>query len=228
VTFVLLHGFTGAPRVFAPLSAGLEGRVIAPSLPGHGPRPAEVGSWGEEVERLGAWLEGEGVRGAHLVGYSFGGRLGWSLLERDDLFARATLVGARPGLPEAARGRRRAADERWIELLEGAGVEAFVDAWEALPLWESQRALPAEVRCLQRAIRLSHEARGLAGALCRLGLGRMPRAPRPRVPVELVVGGLDRAHLELARSLGHPLHVVPGIGHNVLLEAPAALLGRLR
>lgn len=228
MTWVLLHGFTGDPRVFDALARGLDGRVIAPRLPGHGPRPSTVGTWDEEVARLAGWLETEGVTGAHLVGYSMGGRLGWSLLDRDDLFQRATLIGAHPGLDDAERANRRAADRRFIDRLEEDGLEAFVDAWEALAMFASQRSLPPETVAEQRAIRRSHTARGLASALRWLGLAEMPRAPEPRIPVELVAGGLDSKHVEVARSLGRPLRIVPGVGHNVVLEAPAALAEALR
>ena len=228
MTWVLLHGFTGAPRAFDTIGTGLAGRVLAPTLPGHGPRPGAVGSFREEVERLGAWLGEEGVRDAHLVGYSFGGRLGWHLLERDDLFRRATLIGAHPGLPAPERAARREADGRWIERLEREGLEAFVAAWERAPIFASQARLPAERLAAQRAIRLSHTAAGLASALDRLGLGRMPEPPSPRVPVDLVVGGLDARHLEIARGLPHPRTVAPDVGHNVLLEDPSWLLAHLR
>jgi len=228
MTWVLLHGFTGDPRVFDAIARGLEGRVVAPLLPGHGPRPAPVGSWDEEVARLAGWLENEEVRGAHLVAYSLGGRLGWSLLERDDLFARATLVGVHPGLDDPERASRRAADRRFIDLLENEGLEAFVDAWEALSLFESQRSLAPGAIAKQRGIRRSHTAIGLAGVLRSLGLAEMPRAPSPRVPVQLVMGGLDARHIALARSLDHPLRIVPRVGHNVVLEAPAALAEALR
>lgn len=222
-TWVLLHGFTGDPRTFDAIRTRLDGRVIIPMLPGHGPRPDPVDAWGTEVSKLAAWLEREGVRGAHLVGYSFGGRLGWSLAERDDLFSRATLIGAHPGLSGAReRDARRARDAAWATRLERDGIDAFVAAWEALPIFESQRALPEETLAAQRAIRRSHTARGLADALRHLGLARMPPT-EPRVPVELVVGERDARHLELARSLEHPLHEIPGVGHNVLLEAPHML-----
>jgi len=224
VTTVLLHGFTGDPLGFDELAAHLDGRVLRPRLPGHGPSPAAVRPWPLEVAGLAAWLEAEGVRDAHLVGYSFGGRLGWHLLHRDDLFSRATLIGAHPGLADAdARAARRASARAWIERLERDGLDAFVDAWEALPMWSTQWDLPPAKLAAQRAIRRSHTARGLADALRHLGLAEMPDAPAPRVPVQLVVGALDARHRAIAEALAHPLTVVPGVGHNVVLEAPGAL-----
>ncbi|MCA9609695.1 MAG: alpha/beta fold hydrolase [Myxococcales bacterium] len=227
-TWVLLHGFTGAPASWDAVAAKLPGRVLAPALPGHGARPQPLEGWSAEIARLATWLEGEGVRGAHLVGYSMGGRLGWHLLDRDDLFARATLIGAHPGLDDAAaRAERRAADARWVALLETEGLDAFLAAWEALPLWDTQRRLPAHLADRQRALRHSHTARGLAEALSALGLAEMPARPRARVPVKLVVGALDAKHRAIAEGLDAPLALVADTGHNVVLEAPSALVSEL-
>ena len=52
----------------------------------------------------------------------------------------------RPGSrPQRARARRRTADGRWRRSIERDGIEAFVDRWEALPLFRALAArLPAE------------------------------------------------------------------------------------
>lgn len=227
-TTILLHGFTGAPASWdavAPRGA----RVLRPWLPGHGPSPRPVLDFAAEIGALAEWLEREGVEGAHLVGYSMGGRLGWHLLDRDDLIARATLIGAHPGgLDREERAARRASDLAWAERLERDGLEAFLEAWEALPMWSTQRRLADEVREAQRRIRRANTARGLADALRRLGLAEMPARPRPRVPVRLVVGEHDAAHRALADRLDAPVSIVPDAGHNVVLEAPAALAEILR
>lgn len=221
---VLLHGFTGSPLVWDGMLASLPGRVVTPTLPGHGSRPAPVGAWQEEIDALGARLAAEGVRGAHLVGYSLGGRIARHLLDRDDLFTRATLIGAHPGLISASeRDARRAADARWIERLEREGIEAFVSAWEALPLWRTQTSLPPHVVERQRAIRRSHTAAGLAAALRSLGLAEMPAPPAARVPARWVVGALDEPLRAVVTRASLPLTLVPAAGHNVVLEAPAAL-----
>lgn len=223
-TTVLLHGFTGDPHVFDHLASRIQGRIVRPLLPGHGPRPASVETWDREVERLGEWLYDEGVRDAHLVGYSLGGRLGWHLAARDDLFARCTLIGAHPGLDtDADRRARRGSDQAWIDRLAHEGVPGFVAAWESLAFWNTQVNLPSAILDAQRSIRHSHTAQGLADALRRLGLAEMPARPAPRIPVHLVVGALDAKHVRLASKLPHPLTRVPAVGHNVVLEAPDAL-----
>lgn len=231
-TFVLLHGFTGAPASWDPLVARLppNARVARPALSGHG--PARSPSWSAEVDRLLALLDAESMRGAHLVGYSMGGRVAWGLLAADPTrFCAATLIGAHPGLSDpAARRRRHEEDARRAEQLEREGLDAFLDAWASLPMWASQRALDADTLAAQDRVRRAHTADGLAHALRVLGLAQMPALdPRSlRVPITLVTGALDAKHRALADALVRrapnlEARSVEGCGHNVLLERPDAL-----
>lgn len=230
---VLLHGFTGSPASFDDVLAGLAPGLVRPMLAGHGPDPVRVESWDAEIDRLVALLRRELDAPAHLVGYSLGGRVAYGLLARaPELFARATLFGAHPGLlDEREREARRASDARWIALLEREGLDAFIAEWEALPLFATQ---PASIVDAQRAIRRSHRAEGLAHALEVLGLGAMPPvdAGAIKTPLALVAGEHDAKHRALAEAfaprIGARVHVVPGVGHNVLAEAPEALAELLR
>lgn len=222
-TVVLLHGFTGSPASFGPIVADLPRhvRVVAPMLGGHGPTPSLPTSWDDELDRLLALLEGERVERAHLLGYSLGGRLAWGLLDRaPKRFTSATILGGHPGLrDQASRSARAAADRRWIELLEREGLEAFVAAWEALPLFATQS--PEQIEA-QRAIRLSHRPEGLACALRTLGQAAMPAIDPARieVPVTLLVGELDRS--SSAAALPEAGRVLDA-GHNLLIERPDLL-----
>lgn len=241
---VLLHGFTGHAASFQQLLAQLPltTRVLCPVLLGHDgqegsdaqPHPAPPeGSDGftAEVDRLAAQLRGAHLGPAHLVGYSLGARVALGLLVRHrELFERATLLSVHPGLQSAQeRQERRAADERWATLLQEQGLAAFLTEWEAQPLFASQRQLPEAVRRSQDAVRRRHHSHGLARALRELGLGRMPdywpALPALRLPVQLVVGALDAkfdALADRAAALLPDAAVVrvPGVGHNLLLEAP--------
>lgn len=235
-TFLLLHGFTGAPESFDAITARLptDARVIAPMLAGHGPTPARVGSWDEEVHRLENRLEAEDATDVHVVGYSLGGRLGWSLATRSSRVAQATLIGAHPGLTnEAERIERRASDAEWVERLRRDGLTSFVDEWQSLPLWASQRGLSDRARERRRQIRLGHTAEGLAQVLEQLGLAEMPAPHACAVRLNLVVGESDARHRALAARAVERLGsvrrtVVRDAGHDVVLERPdriAALLG---
>ncbi|HEX4338146.1 MAG TPA: 2-succinyl-6-hydroxy-2,4-cyclohexadiene-1-carboxylate synthase [Polyangiaceae bacterium] len=237
-TVALLHGFTGSPNSFRKVTTALvenDFRVEAPPLVGHGALDdASVTDFEGEVERLARQLRARAER-MHLVGYSLGGRMAIGLLCRHPgLFTGATLVSAQPGLTAAAaRLDRRAADETWCNLLKTQGVEAFVDAWEEVPLFASQTELPADVRDAQRAERLAHDPNGLVRSLRTCGLGEMPSyweaLSAIRVPTTLVVGSHDAKFAALAEQMRDhlpqaKLRLIPDAGHNVVLEKPSALL----
>ena len=72
------------------------------------------------------------------------------------------LVGGHVGLgDDAARAERAALDAGRAAALRSGPLEAFVVEWEALPLFATQRALPAELQAQQRAARLAHDAAGI-------------------------------------------------------------------
>ena len=141
------------------------------------------------------------------------------------------------GGPPGPREERRALEERWIRLLREEGTAAFVQMFERLPLFASQRNLPPAVLDGQRALRLGQDALGLALALDQLGLSRMPcfarELPALRIPLTLVVGGGDERFLRMATQMkkeveGARLEVVAQAGHNVVLEQPAEIADILR
>jgi 2-succinyl-6-hydroxy-2,4-cyclohexadiene-1-carboxylate synthase len=226
-----LHGFTGSPGNWSFLAEnGLTYR--APVLVGHaGASDADqVTSFEGEVDRLANFARaGDPL---HLVGYSLGARLALGIaLRHPECVARLTLISVHPGLAsEEERRVRRNADSVWVELLLDRGMQAFVDAWEAQPMWASQITLSGTARALRRAARLSHDAAGLARSLRVTGLGEMPgyaeRLAELRMPVTLLAGDLDLKFSSLARSMTErirhaTIELVPGAGHDLLLEHPA-------
>jgi 2-succinyl-6-hydroxy-2,4-cyclohexadiene-1-carboxylate synthase len=247
MSVVLLHGFTGGPTSWDAVSGALVERgagalrCLCPTIMGHegaAAPSAHVGrpaSFEDEIDRIARLLP----RGAlHLVGYSLGARLALGLAVRHRVrFESLTLIGVHPGLDDPAqRSSRAAADDALAAQLEGDGLAAFVDRWEALPMWATQRALSPGRLAAQRALRLSHDPGRLADALRVLSLGRMPSwnaaLPDLDLPVTLVVGSADAAFRERAEAtqarLPSAALVVVGddtkpIGHNVPLEAPDEL-----
>jgi 2-succinyl-6-hydroxy-2,4-cyclohexadiene-1-carboxylate synthase len=230
-----LHGMTGAPSSWDDVAALVGGGVAEPIL-GHAPGLCRESTFAAEIERLIARLAP--LAPVHLVGYSMGARLALGLLAgAPGLFSRATLIGVHPGLAEPGeRAERIAADERWARLLETEGIAAFVAAWEAQPLFATQAQLPAEVRERHRRRRLAHDPRGLAAAFRALGLGAMPdlwpALPALAMPVTFVAGEIDRkfraiATRAVARASRADIRLVPGAGHDVVLEAPRAVAAAL-
>jgi 2-succinyl-6-hydroxy-2,4-cyclohexadiene-1-carboxylate synthase len=243
VIVAFLHGFTGHPENFEPVARHLPSTIRVVGEPifghrGHDERGARVATFDEEIDRLAASLSAPGEKDLHLVGYSLGARLALGLLFRHGgLAARATLIGMSPGLAtEGERAARRAADERWAEILEREGIERFVDAWQEQPIFDSQRTLPAAVLQRQRALRLSHHPVGLARALRILGLGVMPdltdSLPDLRVPIAIVHGAEDSKFAALSARMASLLPnakqvAIEGAGHNPLLDQPQAVAALL-
>ncbi len=231
---MLLHGFTGSAASWDGVAAGLDGPALAAYLPGHDPRVPATAPFEAAVDALAAALRGAFPGPPVLCGYSLGARVALGVLARHPGAARrAVLVGAHPGLADPAeRAARAAEDAARARRLREDGLAAFLADWERHPLFATQAALPAAVRARQRALRAAHDAEGLAGALATLGLAAMPdygpALPGIDVPVALVAGEHDPKFRALAGRMAGllpraTLHVVPGAGHNVPLEDPAAL-----
>lgn len=248
---VLLHGFTGAPSSYDAVRSRLRNshNVFAPHLPGHGQNwtsfrarhPSADTSFEAEVWGLSEQLHGFGISRTNpcaIVGYSLGARLALGLLcSHEDWFTQAVLVGVSPGLSDAeARETRRAQDEARAAQLELHGLEAFLTAWESERLFESQRTLQKSVLDEQSLVRRTNTAAGLAYSLRSAGLGVMPdytpKLGQITTFVQLVVGERDAKFRRIAEQMqlvlpNAALAVVPGVGHNIPLEAPDALAALL-
>jgi 2-succinyl-6-hydroxy-2,4-cyclohexadiene-1-carboxylate synthase len=238
-TIVLLHGFTQTGRSWEPIVATLAERyrsVRAPDLRGHGEaaarRPVSFAAIGADV--LALVPAGEPFM---LAGYSMGGRIALDLAlspAARGRIARLVLIGASPGIADAAeRAARRDADDALADEIERDGIVAFARRWAAQPLFASQRP---EVRAVAHAERLRNMPAGLAASLRGIGTGTMAplwqRLPELAMPVALVAGEHDARFRALNERMAAAIpaatvHVVPGAGHAVGLEQPAALAALL-
>jgi 2-succinyl-6-hydroxy-2,4-cyclohexadiene-1-carboxylate synthase len=242
-TLVMLHGFTGSAACWGSLLDSLAGeyglRVIALDLPGHGrsDTPADPRRYAIERSRQDvlAALQRLGVsRGqALLLGYSMGGRV--ALYTAFSGFFRALILeSASPGLADPAeREQRRRSDETLAASIEREGVAAFVERWENLPLFASQRALPHPRREELHRQRLRNSAAGLAQSLRGAGTGVQPclhaRLPGLHLPVLLLAGELDAKFTALTRGMALALpqsrvQIVPAAGHTIHAERPQEYL----
>jgi 2-succinyl-6-hydroxy-2,4-cyclohexadiene-1-carboxylate synthase len=237
-TLVLLHGFTGSAAGWGhqmDILADYGLRLIAIDLPGHGQSDAPDDAKRYSIEHcqqdILAALQKLGVhRGqAIMLGYSMGGRI--ALYTAFSGFFRALILeSASPGLEDPAeREKRRASDEALAASIEREGVPAFIERWESLPLFASQRTLPAECREALHRQRLQNSATGLAQSLRGVGTGVQPslyaRLPTLHIPVLLIAGALDTKFTEIAKHMAQALpqsqlHIIPAAGHTVHLEQP--------
>lgn len=232
----LLHGFAGSSASWGQetlerLSARVEVRAL--DLPGHG---RQVGGDRESRFTLASTLDGISADRAGegpLLGYSMGGRIALHYALREPTrVTRLVLESASPGIADPEeRQARREADEELAAWIEAEGISAFVERWEALPLFASERALPEGVRARARAVRLSNDAAGLAASLRGLGTGALPSLwdslSTLHVPTLVLVGGLDSKFCEIGERMAAllpnaQLVVVEEAGHRVHLERPEA------
>jgi len=236
----MLHGFTGSAAgwgLHLDTLAAYGLRVIALDLPGHGQSDAPKDPRRYSIEHcrqdILAALQQLGVsKGqAILLGYSMGGRI--ALYTAFASFFRALILeSASPGLADPGeREQRHLSDETLAASIERDGVPAFIERWENLPLFASQKTLPLDCREKLHQQRLQNSATGLAQSLRGVGTGVQSslyaQLPTLNIPVLLIAGELDAKFTTIARHMAQALpqsqlHIIPAAGHTVHLERPQA------
>ena len=234
---VLLHGFTGSASSWG-AHLGILGEhfsCYAVDLIGHGqtesPDDPERYCMERCVEDLLVLFDRLEIEQTALLGYSMGGRVALQLaVAAPERINALILESASPGIPDASeRTARVKADEALAESIERDGLEAFIDYWERIPLFASQRNVPSDVWQRHRAQRLSNNPLGLANSLRGMGAGAMQpvwaQLDALTMPSLLIVGELDEKYVRQGREMAElmpntSLTVVPNIGHAVHLEAP--------
>lgn len=229
---LLIHGFMGSLRDWDPVIAALSGtqRCIAVDLPGHGETgaPADESLWTPTacVAALAALLS---ARGGAVAGYSLGARLALQLVvEHPQVVTRAVLVSGTPGIvDECGRRQRRNADEGLARRLEKSGLDAFLDDWHRLPLFEALREHPRFPEVLAK--RRRNDPLLLARSLREMGTGSQPSQwgalPGLRVPLLFLAGERDEKFTDIAfdavaRCPVAEAVVVRGRGHSLIEEDP--------
>ena len=246
---ILLHGFAQSSASWDAVARKLAatGRPIyALDLVGHGEseRPADACAYaldaqGEALLSFARMVaDREGARPA-VLGYSMGGRVTLAALRRDPrAFAAVVLEAA--GFGPATQAERDAATERdaaCAARLRADGLEAFMDFWEQLPLFASQRDLPPDVRERLRAGRMANDAEALARTFEQAGQHVMPSRAETLetldvlragdTPLLYLAGERDEKYRALAAQAaeaGATVRIIPGAGHNAHLEAQSSQL----
>ncbi|MCH7322491.1 2-succinyl-6-hydroxy-2,4-cyclohexadiene-1-carboxylate synthase [Solibacillus sp. MA9] len=236
-TLVLLHGFTGSTKTWQHVVQALPTsvRCIMVDLIGHGetsaPENIEAYSMAFQVDMLHGLFQQLNVQKFALLGYSMGGRVALSYaVKHPQNMEHLLLESASPGLVQAEeRAARKQADDQLAEIILQKGIESFVDKWENIPLFASQKLLTNEVQQEIRTERLLQRAIGLANSLRGMGTGVMPNlwddlATLP-IAVTLFTGELDEKFVALNQkmqnSLIHAKHLtIPEVGHAIHVENP--------
>lgn len=173
---------------------------------------------------------------AHVIGYSMGGRIALRLLQTSsDLLVSVVLESCNLGCAtEIERKESAQRNQGWVDRIQRDGMEAFVDYWETLPMFATQKELGWD-----KLLHVSRAANNPTSmVLCLQGSGKqaMPltevtleavRAQRQTgLPMLYIYGDKDAKSAAVAATLeseGVLVSAIPA-GHNVHLEAPMLYL----
>jgi 2-succinyl-6-hydroxy-2,4-cyclohexadiene-1-carboxylate synthase len=172
------------------------------------------------------------IEKARILGYSLGGRLAlFTAVAYPQRINSLILESASPGLKtEVERQARVQQDRELADWIEAEGIQAFVNRWEKLPLWQSQQSLAAATRQALRHQRLQNNPLGLAHSLRGMGTGAQPsqwqQLAQCEIPTLLITGELDQKFGDINRQMAGllpqaRLEIVAGAGHTVHLERPS-------
>lgn len=236
---LLLHGFTGRGTDWSPFLRSIHktGHTsIVIDLLGHGRSDAPGDPARHAIEQQAAdiatILRQLGTHPAVVVGYSMGARVALRLATTEpDLVRGLILEGPSAGITDRReRAARVTADTALADLLDRSGIDAFLERWEAQPMFETERRLSPERRARIHAHRRRNRPQGLSMSLRGAGQGVMEplvdRLKTIRIPTTIFVGGLDRTGLDRARVVAGRIPAVrmvilPDLGHATHRESPA-------
>lgn len=235
-TLVCLHGFTGTSQTFVPVfQRDRDRNILAIDLIGHGQTDSYVHPYRYQMECLcqdiALLTEQLGISKFSLLGYSMGARvaLGFTCLFPQKI-QKLLLESGSPGLKsKTERMTRKCSDEHLAGFIMSHSIEAFVDKWEKLSLFDSQKQLSCKILATLRKERLSQQAFGLACSLWFMGTGVQPdfwqELDKIEIPTLLIVGELDHKFQRIAQNMQEKqqnmsIKIVKNAGHCVHLEKP--------
>lgn len=236
---LFLHGFTGSTKTWEPFIPFFSKHYCTMTLDiiGHGltdaPANPERYSMQHAAHDIATLLDELNIDQIHLHGYSMGGRLALGFAcTYPERIASLSLESSSPGLASKQdREDRVKNDETIAQMIEQEGITAFVDYWESIPLFHTQKRVPLVERNQLRRQRLSQSERGLANSLRGMGTGKQPslwdQLSTLSIPILLLVGEDDPKFVSIAQEMESLLPdarvvIVPNVGHAVHFEAEEA------
>lgn len=231
---ILLHGFTGNHATWEPFkqSWGKHFTLIAFDIIGHGqsdaPENAERYTMEHAVNDIVTFLDTKHIEHFYTLGYSMGGRLAIALATQCPSRVKALILeSTSPGLETLSeRNARMQQDEQLAERIIEDGIEAFVDHWENIPMFKTQKALSQDIQQCIRTQRLQNTSIGLANSLKGMGTGAQrsywSELHLLQMPTLLIVGdndekfcsinakmkaALPNATMVMCKDAGHAVHV---------------------
>ncbi|WP_141433730.1 2-succinyl-6-hydroxy-2,4-cyclohexadiene-1-carboxylate synthase [Bacillus sp. 03113] len=234
---LLLHGFTGDSSTWTSFydQWGKHSTVISLDVIGHGTTesPVDVEKYDilSVAKDLFELLENLKINKVDLLGYSMGGRLALTFaLQYPHKVRKLILESATAGIAnENEREQRRMKDHQLGEFLQENGVLTFVDYWEEIPLFTTQKRLSSDKRAQIREQRLNNKAIGLINSLKGMGTGAQPswweKLESVTCEVLLVTGSLDLKFCQIAEKMKGKMALcqwitVEDCGHAIHVEEP--------
>src|SRR5690625_3364875 len=231
---VLLHGFTSSRSTWENFILEWKHafKIITVDLQWHGDTkvnsPTDMEACCHDLAKLFTHL---GLSSFHLVGYSMGGRTALSFTQfYPECILSLTLESASPGLKTVSEQMaRKKQDERLAKKIEEHGIKWFVNDWENISLFHTQKKLPIQIQEKIRQERLSQSAQGLANSLRWMGTGTQPswwgKLANITCPTLLIVGTLDEKFVKINKQMNRKiqnshLQIVDQAGHAIHIEKP--------
>ncbi|MEK4486817.1 2-succinyl-6-hydroxy-2,4-cyclohexadiene-1-carboxylate synthase [Psychrobacillus sp. FSL H8-0484] len=230
---IFLHGFTGSSDTWKEVITYLPStvEVLTVDLVGHGQssKPEQIKPYTteEQIEALHELLLQLKWSNFTLIGYSMGGRLALAYASKYPV-AKLILESSSPGLAsEDERVKRKRADELLAERITNDGIVSFVDFWEGIPLFHSQKSLSLEKQQKIRAERLAGSEVGFSNSLRGFSTGVQPsywdKLVNIKNPTILITGELDQKFYDIAKEMQKLLpnchhKQVNDVGHAIHVE----------
>jgi len=234
---VLLHGFTGNSSSWKEVIPYIEGayQFISIDIIGHGKTesPIEVERYQIESVRqdIITILDILSINRANLIGYSMGGRLALSLACTYPARIKCLILeSASPGLSDVEeRLSRVEADLRLASLITDKGIVSFVNYWENISLFSSQKEMSLVKQQELHEQRLTNNQVGLSNSLKGMGTGVQPSywndLENLQIPTLLICGELDKKFCMIAENMATLLNSaeinqIKQAGHAIHVEQP--------
>lgn len=234
-TVLLLHGFTGTKETWSSLIDHLakDFHVLAIDILGHGETDSPGNSERYHMEQVAKdindFLNEKQIESVHLLGYSMGGRLAlYFALNYQHKVKTLLLESCTAGLESVdERLSRIKLDDNLAHMIMDKGIQAFVDYWEEIPLFSTQKNLPISVQENIRNRRLEQSQVGLSNSLKGMGTGVQPSLwqllKELTIPTLLVCGEYDEKFCLIMGKMKEMIKnsefiKIPNVGHAIHVE----------
>ncbi|MBD8068550.1 2-succinyl-6-hydroxy-2,4-cyclohexadiene-1-carboxylate synthase [Bacillus sp. PS06] len=234
---VFLHGFTGSIGNWHEVIPYVQEnhQLVLIDHIGHGksdhPDEIEYYHFNRVKDDFIQILDQLKIDSTSLVGYSMGGRLALALaVDYPKRFHKLVLESSSPGIEtQSGRDERVKADLALASFIEKEGLEAFVNHWEGIPLFSTQREMDQRKQEYLHEQRMENNELGLANSLRGMGTGAQPsywnRLNEVKIPTLLVCGEQDQKFCMIAEKMATLLtnariEKFNGAGHAIHMEQP--------